>query len=640
MNKKLSLARKFPSIASEADGWDPSEVLPGSNKVQKWICAHGHKWEVSPNNRTQKSTTGCPYCSGKRPVKGENDFATLHPSIASQSDGWDPYDYLPKSNKKLKWKCSKGHCWLAAICDRVDGDGCPVCSNRILIETVNDLETLHPDLARQANGWDPKSVIGGGHAKRRWKCVLGHDWEAQVNKRINGQGCPTCSGQKVEKNYNSLAVLSPIIAAQAFGWDPTSVTIRSGRNRKWKCLIGHIYEATVDKRSSGRGCPVCSGKKVLPGYNDLKTVHPLIAIQADGWDPTTVTSKSNKKFRWKCENNHSWLAQVGGRTSGKGCPICSNRIILVGFNDLKTKCPEVAKQAFGWNPAEFVYGSHSKAEWICHLGHKWTAAINERAVYGTGCPTCAGLVLLKGFNDLQTIAPHIAEQAAGWNPSAIKAGSSEKLAWKCSLDHRWMAQVNSRVGGRGCPICSGKAVLFGYNDLITTHPVLASQAHNWNPSSITMGSDKKFDWICDEGHIWNASVSKRVSGRGCPSCAKSGFDQGQDGWLYLIEHDQWNLFKIGITNNPDDRLQRHMTRGWEFLEIRGPMVGLLTLNLETEILRSLFKRGAKFANRSGFERFDGWSEAWTKLSLLVASIRQLLDWVYEDEGILIEEGKK
>jgi hypothetical protein len=32
-------------------------------------------------------------------------------------------------------------------------------------------------------------------------------------------------------------------------------------------------------------------------------------------------------------------------------------------------------------------------------------------------------------------------------------------------------------------------------------------------------------------------------------------------------------------------------------------------------------------------KFDGYSEAWTKKSLNVTSIKQILEWVYEDESL-------
>ena len=92
------------------------------------------------------------------------------------------------------------------------------------------------------------------------------------------------------------------------------------------------------------------------------------------------------------------------------------------------------------------------------------------------------------------------------------------------------------------------------------------------------------------------------------------------------------MFQIGITNNPDDRLGRHSRSGWEVIELRGPMDGHLTQNLETDCLHALERRGAILGHNAGIDKFDGYTEAWTKKSLNVTSIKQILDWVYEDEA--------
>jgi len=92
------------------------------------------------------------------------------------------------------------------------------------------------------------------------------------------------------------------------------------------------------------------------------------------------------------------------------------------------------------------------------------------------------------------------------------------------------------------------------------------------------------------------------------------------------------MFQIGITNFPDDRLAKHKRGGWEVIELRGPMDGHLTQKLETDCLHALEKRGAILGHKAGIEKFDGYTEAWTKKSLNVTSIKQILDWVYEDEA--------
>jgi hypothetical protein len=88
---------------------------------------------------------------------------------------------------------------------------------------------------------------------------------------------------------NDLQSQFPEIAAEAFGWDPSSVVARTGQKKEWKCKEGHIYFSAIANRTNkGCGCSFCSGQKVLAGFNDLQSQFPDIAGEAFRWDPTTV----------------------------------------------------------------------------------------------------------------------------------------------------------------------------------------------------------------------------------------------------------------------------------------------------------------------------------------------------------------
>jgi len=89
------LCTVFPEVANEADGWDASTYLPGSNKKKWWKCKFGHRWEATIYDRTGRDKTGCPYCSNKKVLAGFNDLKTRHPEIAKQACGWDPSSVMP-----------------------------------------------------------------------------------------------------------------------------------------------------------------------------------------------------------------------------------------------------------------------------------------------------------------------------------------------------------------------------------------------------------------------------------------------------------------------------------------------------------------------------------------------------------------
>jgi hypothetical protein len=124
--------------------------------------------------------------------------------------------------------------------------------------------------------------------------------------------------------------------------------------------------------------------------------------------------------------------------------------------------PELSKQAL-FDASAVSAGSHTKLPWRGECGHEWTAAVRER-VNGTGCPVCAGKVVLQGFNDLATTHPHLASEA-NFDPYQIVSGSHKKLPWIGTCGHKWAAVVSSRAAGRGCPVCAGRVVLKCFNEL-------------------------------------------------------------------------------------------------------------------------------------------------------------------------------
>lgn len=111
-----------------------------------------------------------------------------------------------------------------------------------------------------------------------------------------------------------------------------------------------------------------------------------------GLEPEKLLIYSNKQANWKCIKGHTWPAQICNRTNGRNCPYCSNKRVLIGFNDLTTTAPHLAKE---WNyeknkpllPENFTIGSGKKVWWICPLGHEYPARILHRG-HGTNCPEC------------------------------------------------------------------------------------------------------------------------------------------------------------------------------------------------------------------------------------------------------------
>ena len=255
-----------------------------------------------------------------------------------------PDDVTFGSHKRVWWTCPSGHSWQAMVYTRSEGAGCPYCTGRKASPEQNSLAKQFPTLAAE---WDdemnapltPQDVTTGSHKLIWWRCPKGHSWRAAVYSRTTlGTGCPVCTGRQALAGENDLATLYPDIAAQ---WDgmkngalrPNNVTAGSNRRVWWKCEKGHSYRAVIAQRvQRGDGCPYCANRKVLPGFNDLATVQPLVAKQwhetlNGALTPEMVTAGSHKKAWWQCSYGHVWKAAIYSRVGVQqcGCPVCAGK---------------------------------------------------------------------------------------------------------------------------------------------------------------------------------------------------------------------------------------------------------------------------------------------------------------------------
>lgn len=493
-----SIAIRYPD---EAKFWDieknkgltPEMINATSNISYWWTCDLGHSYKAAPANRLGTGN-GCPYCSGKRILPGFNDLQTKHPEIAKQWNYEKNYPLKPAevaagSVRKVWWKCDNGHSYQSIILNKVSTNmPCPYCSNRMTLQGFNDLATTNPQLL--------------------------NEWDYEKNTHIH----------------------------------PTTINKHYSRKAWWKCAYGHSWEAAVNTRVNGTGCPYCCNRYVLQGHNDLLTIRPELAAE---WDyeknedlrPENVVAGGDRRIWWKCAYGHSWEASLASRvSSNSGCPYCANQKFKTGYNDLKTKYPELAKE---WNyeknngllPENVVAGGEKRVWWKCDKGHEWQSIISSR-INGRGCPYCSNKKLLPGYNDFATVYPELVHE---WNyekngdlrPEDVSCGSMTKIWWKCSKGHEWYLSPNQRRRLDGsmaqCKYCAGKAAIPGETDLATTRPDLAKEWNyekntNISPTDVKAFSAKKVWWKCSKcGFEWISTISNRSNGNGCPNCNPKGF---------------------------------------------------------------------------------------------------------------------
>ncbi len=269
----------------------------------------------------------------------------------------------------------------------------------------------------------------------------------------------------------------------SLGFYIDKIAYRSNKEVHWKCNKGHKWPLSPDKRINGSKCPYCSGRKVLPGDNDLATTHPDLVLD---WDyekndilPTQVTRITNIEINWKCHIcGHQWHTLIRNRTiEGRGCKKCSAKTRAEKkhqtelnarghFNDEELLLDWDWEANYPKTPEDYTPVSNDKVFWKCHVcGYKWKAKISNR-VHGRGCACCSNKVVVKGVNDLATKNPALAKE---WHPTLngdlkpdmVTPGMGTEVFWLCPKGHTYPATVLHRSYGTKCPVCnSGRQTSF------------------------------------------------------------------------------------------------------------------------------------------------------------------------------------
>ena len=110
--------------------------------------------------------------------------------------------------------------------------------------------------------------------------------------------------------------------------------------------------------------------------------------------PDAVNEKSTKNVWWKCNTcGYEWKAVVKARVKGGMCPVCAERAVLQGYNDLGTTDPHLLSEwdyekNSKWTPSNVSRNSMKVVWWKCGAGHSYRAKITDRTIEQKGCPQC------------------------------------------------------------------------------------------------------------------------------------------------------------------------------------------------------------------------------------------------------------
>ena len=401
-------------------------------------------------------------------------------------------------------------------------------------------------------GLDPKTVTFGSKKKVFWICkVCGYKWSTPVYSRTKGTGCIKCYDKRRSKtklkgkiattlydycqeNPDKLYLLDEwdYDENKKQGITPEIVAFKSNKKVSWICSKDkrHKWEATIFSRVEGNGCPVCDGKKVIVGVNDLTTTHKELCKE---WDyeknypevPQNFVAGSMKRFWWKCQKcGNSWMTSINDRALGHtGCPECNKGISVqelavyyyvkklfpdtvncyknLGY-ELDLYIPELnlAIELDGGLWHENRLESDNKKDLNCKRDNIRLIRIREKELKPT---VSAETIWINGSRD-----------------SCVEQGIKdlfEYMNWSYDFDINFSNDYSNFI--------DIKKIREIENSLAVKFPEIAAQWHptkngTIKPTNVSAFSSRKFWWQCPTcGYEWSAVISGRTKGNNCPSCS-------------------------------------------------------------------------------------------------------------------------
>lgn len=487
-----------------------TDVVKGSARRVWWKCSVcGNEWIASVRSRTQRGTD-CPKCA---PFKGaERHIETIIKKSGSVVGApcaieWNyernlrrPEQYARTSNKAVWWKCKVcSYEWMATICSRVNGSGCPACAGKVVICGKTDIATTDPLLAKEwhptKNGkLTPQQISRGSGKLVWWQCPIGHTYKMTPNARTSRgvyRGCPICSSGS-QTSFPEQAIFYYI--KEAF---PDAINRYKAEFLKKMELdvfipslkLGIEYDGEVwhnDKHRDReiRKCKLCHDAgiklwRVKEKLDDNSKWRPFedvpcdMALHMDNlYEPKTLNRFIPNLMRQIRSSYFIQTKRVSVDVERDRAEICKFLTPLISGSIAETM-PELAKE---WHPTKngnqkpsmFTRGSDYKAWWVCPLcGHEYKALIGHRA-NGTACPKCKTIRFAETYrrhhvqkhgaiSDPMLLMEWDTIRNEGKTPDMFSPGSDYKAWWCCSTcGYAWRARIANRSHGRGCPRCAGK----------------------------------------------------------------------------------------------------------------------------------------------------------------------------------------
>ncbi len=401
-NRKLEL-KELRRIARQRGGRLLSCHYVNAHTHLWWRCANWHLWKARAASvvpRRYGSGTWCVKCfrisRRGRPVP----IVTLEDmqQIAAERGGKCVSDVYVNGRTRLKWRCARGHEWMARPQDVKQGRWCPRCGSRV----PEFAQLLEAATRRGGSLISSESKYRNSSSVLLWACAEGHRWKAAAFGIRHGSWCPRCAGR------TRLSLEEMHRLARARGGECLSKRyVNALTPLKWRCARGHVWKTAPKQikpyghRKQGTWCPVCANGPKKYTIEDMRAI-----ARARGGECLSKKHVSTaSRLVWRCERGHTWKAAprdvMAGNKPGKWCRKCAWESYRLTIEEMQA----MARARGGECLSKKYLNCMTPLRWRCAKGHTWRQTPNKVKSHGSWCPICARKRATKRQGAAQTKQP-------------------------------------------------------------------------------------------------------------------------------------------------------------------------------------------------------------------------------------------
>lgn len=219
------------------------------------------------------------------------------------------------ANRKLEWECKEGHRWKSKPAHVRSGHWCPHCAKC----APDTIDTMH-EIARKRGGRCLSKRYKNQHSILRWRCEHGHEWRARAADVKAGAWCHVCGGTR-KKTIADMRRL----AAKHGGVCLSKIYVNCETPLRWRCAEGHEFEARPNNVHTGHWCRVCSTKKRAAARAHTIDYMHVVAGRRNGKCLSAAYVNQKTKLEWECPQGHRWMATPKNIIKGRWCPVCARK---------------------------------------------------------------------------------------------------------------------------------------------------------------------------------------------------------------------------------------------------------------------------------------------------------------------------